>query len=52
MANGSGEFRRTLPALGAAVPITILFVAVLSIVLAAAADRGSGFRTCRPMAGS
>jgi benzoate membrane transport protein len=40
MANGSGQFRRTLPALGAAVPIVILFVAVLSIVLTASGPRG------------
>ena len=42
MAKGSGEFRRTLPALGAAVPIVILFVAVLSIVLTAAGPGGLG----------
>jgi benzoate membrane transport protein len=40
VAKGFGEFRRTLPALGAAVPIVILFVAVLSIVLTAAGPRG------------
>jgi benzoate membrane transport protein len=40
MAKGSGEFRRTLPALGAAVPIVILFVAVLGIVLTAAGPEG------------
>lgn len=40
MAKGSAEFRRTLPALGAAVPIVILFVAVLSIVLTAAGPQG------------
>jgi benzoate membrane transport protein len=40
MAKGSGEFRRTLPALGAAVPIVILFLAVLSIVLTAAGPQG------------
>jgi benzoate membrane transport protein len=40
MAKGSGQFRRTLPALGAAVPIVILFVAVLSIVLTASGPRG------------
>ena len=40
MAKGSGELRRTLPALGAAVPIVIIFVAVLSIVLTAAGPRG------------
>jgi len=32
----SDEFRRTLPALSAAIPIAIIFVAVLSIVLTAA----------------
>src|SRR5918996_625196 len=42
MAKGSGEFRRTLPAFGAAVPIVILFVAVLSIVLTAAGPGGLG----------
>ena len=42
MAKGSGEFRRTLPALGASVPIVILFVAVLSIVLTAAGPGGLG----------
>lgn len=42
MAKGSGELRRTLPALGAAVPIVIIFVAVLSIVLTAAGPRGLG----------
>jgi len=42
MAKGSGEFRRTLPALGAAVPIVILFLAVLSIVLTAAGRQGLG----------
>jgi benzoate membrane transport protein len=42
MAEGSGEFRRTLPALGAAVPIVIIFVAVLGIVLTAAGPRGLG----------
>jgi benzoate membrane transport protein len=40
MAKGSGEFRRTLPALSAAVPVIIIFVAVLSIVLTAAGPRG------------
>jgi benzoate membrane transport protein len=40
MATGSGKFRRTLPALGAAVPIVIIFVAVLSIVLTASGPRG------------
>jgi benzoate membrane transport protein len=33
-------FRRTLPALGAAVPVTIIFIAVLSIVLTAAGSQG------------
>lgn len=42
MAKGSREFRRTLPALGAAVPVIILFVAVLSIVLTAAGPQGLG----------
>jgi predicted benzoate:H+ symporter BenE len=42
MAKSSGEFRRTLPALGAAIPIVIIFVAVLSIVLTAAGPRGLG----------
>ena len=42
MAEGSAGFRRTLPALGAAVPIVIVFVAVLSIVLTAAGPRGLG----------
>jgi benzoate membrane transport protein len=42
VAKGSGEFRRTLPALGAAVPVIILFVAVLSIVLTAAGSQGLG----------
>jgi benzoate membrane transport protein len=42
MAKGSGQFRRTLPALGAAVPITIIFIAVLSIVLIAAGPQGLG----------
>ena len=40
MASQPEGFRRTLPALGAAVPITIIFVAVLSIVLTAAGTRG------------
>jgi benzoate membrane transport protein len=40
MAKSSGKFRRTLPALGVAVPIVILFVAVLSIVLTASGPRG------------
>lgn len=42
MATSSGEFRRTLPALGAAVPVTIIFIAVLSIVLTAAGPQGLG----------
>jgi predicted benzoate:H+ symporter BenE len=42
MATSSGEFRRTLPALGAAVPVTIIFIAVLSIVLTAAGLQGLG----------
>jgi benzoate membrane transport protein len=40
LAKDSGEFRRTLPALGAAVPISVLFLAVLGIVLTAAGPRG------------
>jgi benzoate membrane transport protein len=42
MAKGSGEFRRMLPALGAAVPIVIVFLAVLSIVLTAAGPQRLG----------
>lgn len=42
MAKGSAEFRRTLPAMSAAVPVIILFVAVLSIVLTAAGPQGLG----------
>lgn len=42
MAERSGEFRRALPALGAAVPVVIMFVAVLSIVLTAAGPQGLG----------
>jgi benzoate membrane transport protein len=42
MAKGLGEFRRTLPALSAAIPIVIIFIAVLSIVLTAAGPRGLG----------
>ena len=40
MVESSGEFRRTLPALIAAVPITIVFFAVLGIVLTASGPRG------------
>lgn len=40
MASRPEGFRRTLPALGAAVPITIIFIAVLSIVLTAAGTQG------------
>jgi benzoate membrane transport protein len=40
VARNSGELRRTLPALGSAVPIIILFIAVLSIVLTAAGRQG------------
>lgn len=40
MAARPEEFRRTLPALSAAVPVTIIFVAVLSIVLTAAGSQG------------
>jgi predicted benzoate:H+ symporter BenE len=42
VAKGFEGFGRTLPALGAAVPIVIIFVAVLSIVLTAAGPRGLG----------
>jgi benzoate membrane transport protein len=37
-----GEFRRTLPALIASVPVTIVFFAVLGIVLTAAGPKGLG----------
>jgi len=40
MATSSGEFRRTMPALAAALPVTIIFIAVLSIVLTAAGPQG------------
>lgn len=40
MASRPERFRGTLPALGAAVPITIIFIAVLSIVLTAAGTQG------------
>ncbi|MFN2526781.1 MAG: benzoate/H(+) symporter BenE family transporter [Actinomycetota bacterium] len=40
MATTSGELRRSLPALGAAIPVIIIFIAVLSIVLTAAGPRG------------
>jgi benzoate membrane transport protein len=40
VARNSGELRRTLPALSSAVPIIILFIAVLSIVLTAAGRQG------------
>jgi len=39
---GSGELRRTLPALIASIPITIVFFAVLGIVLTAAGPDGLG----------
>ena len=42
MASTPEGFRRTLPALGAAVPVTIIFIAVLSIVLTAAGPQGLG----------
>lgn len=42
MATSSGEFRRTMPALGAAVPVSVIFIAVLSIVLTAAGPQGLG----------
>jgi benzoate membrane transport protein len=38
----AGEFRRILPALIASIPITIIFVAVLGIVLTAAGPNGLG----------
>ena len=40
MPREASELRRTLPALGAAVPVVIIFVAVLSILLAAAGPEG------------
>jgi benzoate membrane transport protein len=40
MALGSGEFRRTMPALIAAIPIAIVFFAVLGIILTAAGPDG------------
>jgi len=42
MAIGSDEFRRTLPALIAGLTVTIVFLAVLSIVLTAAGPHGMG----------
>jgi benzoate membrane transport protein len=42
MAIDSGEFRRTLPALIAGLTVTIVFLAVLSIVLTAAGPHGMG----------
>lgn len=42
MAERSGELRRTLPALVASLPITIIFFAVLGIVLTAAGPDGLG----------
>ena len=40
MVGSSGEFRRTLPALIASVPITIVYFAVLGIILTAAGPNG------------
>ena len=40
MVGSSGEFRRTLPALIASVPITIVYFAVLGIILTAAGPHG------------
>jgi len=40
MARDSGELRRTLPALIAAIPIVIVFFAVLGIMLTAAGPKG------------
>ena len=40
MDGGSGEVRRTLPALIASIPVTIVYFAVLGIVLTAAGPRG------------
>ena len=40
MAERGGELRRTLPAFGAAVPIVIMFVGVLSITLTSAGPEG------------
>jgi benzoate membrane transport protein len=42
MASTHGGLRRMLPALSAAVPITVIFIAVLSIILTAAGSRGLG----------
>ena len=40
MVRGSGELRRTLPALTASLPITIIYFAVLGIILTAAGAQG------------
>ena len=42
MATRSGELRRSLPALVAGLTVTIVFLAVLSIILTAAGPRGLG----------
>jgi benzoate membrane transport protein len=43
----ASDFRRTLPALGAAVPIVIIFIAVLSIVLTASGPQGLGLSSAQ-----